>query len=95
MDPNDPNRRFDRAGFVFQVFDGTGTPVGEPFVFNSAGRARAPEELTLGQTYTVRELESRRVPNVQSTERQVAMTGPKQDELWVNQLTVPNSPYAA
>lgn len=93
IDPTDPSRRFDRAGFVFQVFDGTGSPVGKPFISNSAGRALAPEKLTLGQTYIVREIESRKVPNVPLTEQQVTMSRSHLDVLWVNQLTVPNSPY--
>ena len=37
-DPADPSRRFERAGFGFQVFDSNEQPVGGEFKSDSTGR---------------------------------------------------------
>lgn len=60
----DPNARFERRGFTFQVLDANGQPIGDPFTTDSTGRAISPE-LTIGQTYTLRETATPQIPNLQ------------------------------
>jgi deferrochelatase/peroxidase EfeB len=57
-DPSDPSKRFERAGFGFQIFDSNEQAVGGEFKTDSTGRALAPEELPIDATYTLRELSS-------------------------------------
>jgi Dyp-type peroxidase family len=61
----DPNARFERRGFTFQVLDAAGQPVGDPFTTDSTGRAISPE-LEVGQAYTVREVATPQIPNLQA-----------------------------
>lgn len=93
LDPADPNRRFERRGFIFQVFDtSTGQPVGDPFTTDSTGRAVFGGELTIGTTYLLRETLSP-VPNVNLTEQTFTMEKANQQMHVDNQVTVPNTPY--
>ncbi len=79
-DQNDPNRRFERRGFVFQIrhqsTDGTvGEAIGAPFVTDSTGRAVFDGELTIGETYELHETHSP-VPNVSLAVRTFPMDKP-------------------
>ncbi len=91
VDPNDPGRRFERAGFRFRVFDAAGTQVGGEFVTNSAGRAAFDGKLAIGQTYTLEEL----TPpiSVQTVRVEFIMERPNQQLRVVNTVTQPNTPY--
>ena len=58
-DPNDADRRFERAGFTFEVHDASGTTIeGSQFSTASNGRGVCPAELPVGQTYTLVETSS-------------------------------------
>jgi Dyp-type peroxidase family len=93
VDPTDPSRRFERGGFVFQVLDDQGQPVGGPFTTTSTGRAIAPERLELGKTYIVQEVASNGL-NVQPLGNiQLVMEKAHQELPVVNQVVQPNSPY--
>lgn len=63
VDPTDPNRRFERQGFTFQLVDAQDQPVGAPFSTDSTGRGIFDGELSIGETYTLRETSSP-IPNV-------------------------------
>jgi Dyp-type peroxidase family len=91
-DPSDPSKRFERGGFVFQVVDSTGQPVGGQFTSDSTGRAIAPVELKLDESYTLQELGSP-VPNVQLTNLTFDMDKRHKELLLINQVTQPNTPY--
>lgn len=92
-DPNDPTRRFERRGFKFDVLDPQGHVVpGSEFVTDSAGRGLCPAPLTIGTTYTLRELETP-VPNLTLGTSSVTMQKRNQQVSVVNQVTQPNSPY--
>jgi deferrochelatase/peroxidase EfeB len=91
-DPNDSNRRFERGGFVFQVLDAQGQPIGGQFTTDSTGRGICPVELPLGQPYMLQELSSP-VPNVTLTNTPFAMDKPNQQLQVGNQVTQPNTPY--
>lgn len=93
-DPSDPSKRFERAGFSFQVFDSAGQPVGGEFRTDSTGRAVAPEELPIGPTYTVRELAS---PFGEKTPLQTVtftMDHPHKEVAIENKFTEPHSGYS-
>jgi Dyp-type peroxidase family len=58
-DPNDPGRRFERAGFSFEVRDATGAVVpGSQFTTGSNGRGVCDAKLPLDQDYTLVETAS-------------------------------------
>jgi Dyp-type peroxidase family len=89
----DPNRRFDRRGFVFQILDANQQPIaGATFTTDTAGRGVCPVELEVGLTYFAQETQSTVVPNVQLTMTQFAMD--KQNVELVVENTVPSTnPY--
>lgn len=91
-DTNDPNRRFERGGFVFQVIDAQGQPVGGQFTTDSTGRAICPVELPLGQTYTLQEMHSP-VLNVNFVSTPFTMDRRNQQLQIANQVTQPGMPY--
>lgn len=75
-DPNDPGRRFERAGFAFEVRDASGTAIEDSqFSTASNGRGVCPVELVVGQTYTLVEKASPQ-PNVALVQRQFAVEKP-------------------
>jgi len=93
VDPNDPTRRFERRGFVFQVLDGQGQVVANSqFTTDSTGRGICPVELQVGQQYTLQELSSP-VANVQLANTPFTMERRNQQLRVVNQVTQPNTPY--
>ena len=92
-DPSDPSKRFERGGFVFQVLDSANQPVGGQFTSDSTGRAIAPVELTIGQSYTLQEVASTFVQNVQLTPVPFQMDKRHKELLVINQVTQPNTPY--
>lgn len=64
IDPNDRGRRFERAGFEFEVHDASGALIdGSHFVTASNGRGVCEAELPLGQVYKLVETVSPQ-PNV-------------------------------
>lgn len=64
VSPADSNARFERRGFTFQLFGPDGQPAGDAFTTDSTGRAISPE-VELGQTYTLREVGTPQIPNLQ------------------------------
>jgi Dyp-type peroxidase family len=93
VDQADPAKQFERGGFVFQVLDAQNQPVGGQFTSDSTGRAIAPAELTIGGTYTLQEVASQLVQNVQLTNLSFEMDKPHKQLVIVNQITQPNTPY--
>jgi hypothetical protein len=93
VDANDPNRRFERSGFVFRILDGAGQQIGDPFATASTGRAVFAGSLMLGTTYTLEETFSP-ITNVQLARVQFEMTRPNQQVRVVNTVTQPNTPYS-
>jgi len=94
IDESDPSKRFERGGFVFQVLDAQNQPVGGQFTTDSTGRAVAPAELTIGETYTLQEIESRLVPNIQLITQAFQMDKPHKELMIVNKVTQPDTPYS-
>lgn len=92
QDSTDAGRRFERGGFVFQVLDAQGQPVGGQFSSDSTGRALAPEELTIGNPYTLQEV-SAPVQNVQLQSFAFDMDRVHKELVVVNHVTQPNTPY--
>lgn len=92
IDPTDPQRRFERAGFTFRIVDSAGQQIGDPFTTTSSGRAVFPGRLTIGATYTLEELHSP-VPNVTLANTTFQMERPNQQVRVVNTVTQPNTPY--
>lgn len=90
-DPNEPGRRFERAGFTFRVLDAAGAPVGTDFTTNSAGRATFGGKLTIGTTYTLEEVGS--PISVQPIRLSFVMERPNHQLRVVNKVTQPNTPY--
>lgn len=90
--PAEPNRRFERHGFVFQVLDGNGQPVGGPFTTDSTGRAACPVQLEIGQPYTLREVATP-IPGLPLVD--TAFTPAKSHDavVIVNQVQQPGGPY--
>jgi Dyp-type peroxidase family len=75
-DPNDPSRRFERAGFTFEVRDASGTSIeGSQFSTASNGRGVCPAVLLVGQTYTLVETASPQA-NVSLVQQQFTMGKP-------------------
>jgi hypothetical protein len=68
--------------------------VGGSFTTNSAGRAVAPDELTIGETYTLQETASQLVQSVELTQVTFQMDKARKELLIVNKVTQPNMPYA-
>lgn len=93
-DPNDANRRFERRGFVFQVTDEQGQPVGGQLVTDSAGRAVSDSELEIGKSYVLQELHSP-VTNVQLTPTPFTTDKANKPLRIGNTVTQPNTPYGA
>lgn len=93
VDPTDPSKRFERGGFVFQVMNAQGQPVGGEFTSESTGRAIAPEELTLGENYTLDELRSEFVQNVELADVSFTMDTPNKQLVVENRVTQPSTPY--
>jgi len=94
VDDSDSGKRFERGGFVFQVLDSQGQPVGAQFTSDSTGRAIAPAELNLGATYTLQEVASQLVQNVELTTVPFTMDKPHKELMLVNHVTRPNTPYS-
>jgi Dyp-type peroxidase family len=95
VDPTDPQRRFERRGFVFQVLDVQNQAVpGAQFETDSTGRGVCPVELEVGQTYTLHESASNVVPDVQLSDTPFVMDKPNKQIQVINQVTRPNAPYA-
>jgi Dyp-type peroxidase family len=92
IDPNDPTKRFERGGFIFQVINAQGQPVGPQFTSDSTGRAICPVELTIGETYTLQETP---VPDRQFEPVQFAMEHKRQQVRVRNIVTAPASPYGS
>jgi deferrochelatase/peroxidase EfeB len=92
-DPNDPSKRFERGGFVFQVLDSNGQPVGGQFTSDSSGRAVAPEELAIGSTFTLQEVSSPFGENVQPVNVSFTMDVPHKELAIQNQIIQPNTGY--
>lgn len=94
-DPSDPSRRFERAGFGFQVFDANEQAIGGEFKCDSTGRALAPEELPIGGTYTLREVSS---PFGEKTPLQsvsFTMDHPHKEIAIENKFTEPHTGYGS
>ncbi len=91
VDRSDSSRRFERGGFVFQVLDSDGHPVGPQFATDSTGRAICPERLQIGQSYLLQEISSP-VPNVQLQTVPFTMERRRQQLVVVNEVP-PNTPY--
>src|SRR5690606_27404732 len=53
--PDGQHTQGERGGFVFQLLDTAGDPVGESFTSDSTGRAVSPP-VAVGETYVLREL---------------------------------------
>jgi hypothetical protein len=95
FDPNDPSRRFERGGFVFDVLDAQGQPVaGSQLTTDSTGRGLCPVELPLEASYTLRELVSP-VPNVELQNIQFTMDRHNKQLPVENRVTKPNTPYSS
>jgi Dyp-type peroxidase family len=94
-DPSDSSKRFERGGFVFQVLDSTGQSVGGQFTSDSTGRAIAPVELTIGESYTLQEVTSNFVQNVQLNSVPFQMDKRHKELLIINQVTQPNTGYGS
>jgi deferrochelatase/peroxidase EfeB len=93
VDPSDSTKRFERASFVFQVIDSNGQPVGVEFSSDSTGRALAPEELVIGEVYTLREVSS---PFGEKTPLQTinfTMDRPHKELSVENRFTEPHTGY--
>ncbi len=91
VDPSEPGRRFERAGFTFQVHDAAGAPVGTAFTTNSAGRATFGGKLAIGATFTLEETASPIA--VQPLRIEFVMERPNQQLRVVNTVSQPNTPY--
>jgi Dyp-type peroxidase family len=91
VDPNDPSKRFERGGFTFQVVNAQGQPVGAQFTSDSTGRAVCPEELTIGETYSIQETP---VPDRQFEPVQFTMERRRQQVRVRNLVTNPVGPYS-
>jgi Dyp-type peroxidase family len=92
IDTTDPNRRFERRGFRFQVVDDQGQVVGAEFESDSTGRAVFEGELALDKTFTLQETFSP-VPNVNLAAVTFAMDKGNKQLAVENVVTQPNNPY--
>jgi Dyp-type peroxidase family len=92
VDPADPNRRFERGGFVFRVLDDAGHPVGDNFTSDSSGRAVFGGALSIGANYTLVEVSSP-VTNVPPLSVPFQMTRANQQLRVLNTVTQPDTPY--
>jgi Dyp-type peroxidase family len=94
VDQSDPSRRFERRGFVFQILDPHGQPIANSqFESDSTGRGVCPIDLEIGQSYTLDEIESRLVANVQLTDTAFVMDKQNKQLQLVNLVVQPNTPY--
>ncbi|MDI6911241.1 Dyp-type peroxidase [Nocardioides sp.] len=92
-DPNDPSKRFERAGFIFEVHDAAGAVIeGSQFTTASNGRGVCEAELELGQNYTLVETGS---PHVNITLARLSFSMDKPNLLLrvENVFTVPAPGY--
>jgi Dyp-type peroxidase family len=93
-DPNDPSRRFERAGFVFEVRDASGNPVaGSQFTTTSSGRGVCPVELPTDQDYKLVETFSPHA-SIQPVEQPFRMDKPSKLLRVENQFATPPPPGA-
>lgn len=92
LDPADPRRRFERAGFVFQILDASGQQVGQNFTSTSSGRAVFGHDLDIGSTYTVIEVTSP-IPVSPVPPVTFKMTRPNEQVRILNTVPQPNTPY--
>lgn len=93
-DPNDPTRRFERAGFTFDVLDANGAAVpGSTFTTDTTGRGVCDAELAIGSNYTLRELSSA-LPNIELQNIAFTMDRPTRVLHVLNTVTQPGTPYA-
>jgi len=93
VDPSDPSRRFERAGFTFQINDSNGQSVGGQFTTDSTGRAPAPEELTIGETYTLQEVSTPFGEKLQLVNVSFTMDRPHKELAVENRFAQPNNQY--
>jgi hypothetical protein len=93
VDPSDPSKRFERRGFIFQVLDASGTPLGGQFTSDSTGRALAPEQLPIGAAYTLQEVSSPFGENVALVKVPFTMDVPNKELALENKITHPNTGY--
>jgi hypothetical protein len=90
---NDPNHRFERRGFVFQILDENQQPIpNATLTTDAAGRGVCPVELEIGKSYFAQETQSSVVANVQLTTTPFTMDKPNVELVVVNQITQPG-PY--
>jgi Dyp-type peroxidase family len=76
IDPTDRSRRFERAGFEFEVHDESGALIeGSHFITASNGRGVCEAELPLGHTYTLVETVSPQ-PNVALVQQDFTLDKP-------------------
>jgi Dyp-type peroxidase family len=94
VDQSDPSRRFERRGFLFEIRDAQGQSIaGSQFETDATGRGICPVELEIGHAYTLHELASNVVANVQLSDVSFQMDKPNKQLQVVNQVTQPNTPY--
>ncbi|MFL6137380.1 MAG: Dyp-type peroxidase [Frankiaceae bacterium] len=95
VDGTDPNRRFERGGFTFNVMNRQGQPVeGAAFATDSTGRGICPVELTIGESYILREVPPLPVANVSPIDTPFTMDSSNVQLHVVNNVMQPNTPYA-
>lgn len=83
--------RGERGGFGFQLFDQAGSPIGDPFLTDSTGRALSPAA-AVGDTYTVREVNTR--AGFEPAPDQTVELDRRRIQIEViNKATVPNPGY--
>jgi deferrochelatase/peroxidase EfeB len=93
VDPTDPTKRFERADFVFQILDSNQQPVGGQFSSDSTGRALAPEELIIGNTYTLKEISTPFGEKLTPVSVGFTMDTPHKELAVENHFNQPNNQY--
>lgn len=91
VDPAGSPVQGERGGFVFQLIDASGTPLGEPFITDSTGRAVSPP-VPSGETYILREV-AVNGPFEPAPDMSVTLTGRRIQVEVVNKATVTNPGY--
>lgn len=92
-DPNDPGKRFERAGFTFEVRDASGGVIeGSQFTTASNGRGVCEAELQLDQNYTLVETGSPQ-PNISLAQVPFSMEKPNMLLRVENVFNAPTSGY--
>lgn len=91
VDPAGNPVRGERGGFIFQLNDAAGTPIGESFTTDSTGRAVSPP-VPSGETYTLHEV-AVNGPFTAGADVQVNLAGHRVQIDVVNTATVTNPGY--